>query len=327
MKPVLFVPSNDTMAYWMPSIARRLEKPQWAVIASRREGAPQVLRDQSIPFQTYSFGSIDFNKYSAVILGNDWGLEEQAIVREARATKCKSICIQEGTVTKPYGTKYHECDLFVAASELWARALGAPHAPIGGMPLAAMVAPHIHAWPPYILINCNFTYGVDQTFKQDYLTKALRAAHGHQHTVSVHPRDETDLDKGIAWEEQMFGQAGRWIRSNLQRLHKDLPGTGVVISRNSSVIYEAMMSGCEVIYLRAGESGIFDDYPHSALWYPSEQLSLEQCVDEALHAYVENSEYRFGLRSTFLREHLGPWRYESPIECAKIITSYLEQVS
>lgn len=329
MKPVLFVPSNDTMAYWMPLISKRLAGSKYAIISSKAEGAEDVLIKAGIHYRAWSPEKFDFTPYSAVVLGNDWGGQEYAIVQEARGMRVPTIGVQEGLINPPYTERYRECDMVLVASELWKHELGLPKAVVAGLPITALTGPHMQMAPARVMINCGFAYDVEVELRNEYLRQALQACQGYEHFVSVHPRDRLDIMAGVKWEENLFHKGDAiWVKSNLKRLQGELVSTGVVISRSSTVIYEAMMAGCEVIYFRmGGQTSILDYHPHSALWYPADTMSLEMCVQQAMENYLHPTDMRTVLRQMFLFEHLGAYRYEAGLKCARAIQSYLQELT
>jgi hypothetical protein len=310
MKPVLFVPSNDTMARWMPLVANVLHAPiAWGIIPDRHEGAPELL--SSLGHKNFAIGrGFDYGRYSAVVLGIDWGYEERLMIKEMRGHHVPSICIQEGAICAPYGEMYDLCDYFIVASELWRRETNRPRAILGGLPIADLEQPRLPIKPARVMINCNFAYDVEQGLRNDYLAKAINACDALKLDwfISGHPRDKFD---GGPWKD-------RFVRSNIDVSHSDFSTTAVMISRTSTQIYMAMAAGIEVIYLPAGRICIFDTAKHSALWY-TDTLGLDLCLERAMDARYNRTEARENLRDMFLSEHLGPNHGHAGTTCAAII--------
>jgi len=315
MKPVLFVPSNDTMARWMPFVADPLRLPvAWGIIPDRHEGAPELLAGLGHKVMAIGRG-FDYSRYSAVVLGIDWGYEERLMVKEMRGHHVPSICIQEGAICAPYGEMYDLCDHFIVASELWKREMNRSKAILGGLPVADLEQPRLPIKPARVMINCNFAYGVEETLRNDYLAKAINACNAMKLDwfISVHPRDKFD---GGPWKD-------RFVRSNIDVSHSDFSTTAVMISRTSTQIYMAMMAGLEVIYLAAGRQCIFDTAKHSALWY-ADALGLDLCLERAMEARYSRTDAQNVIRNMFLLEHLGPHRGHSGAVCADIIEGILK---
>ena len=86
-----------------------------------------------------------------------------------------------------------------------------------------------------VLVNLNFSYGVFEEASLDWLDdiKFVLRKLGKDFIISRHHRDKTPVAEGIVSKD---------------KLHSDLARTGIVISRFSTVIIEALLMNKKVIY-------------------------------------------------------------------------------
>jgi hypothetical protein len=106
---------------------------------------------------------------------------------------------------------------------------------------------------PKAFVNCNFTYGVFEDWRDRWLGDVVEALEGLgiDYLISQHPRDRADLSH--------FSNVQP---SNASVVHEQLRECSIVISRFSSVMHEGVCTGRAVVYYNPmGEDMGYDFQP------------------------------------------------------------------
>lgn len=307
-RPVLMVPSNDTHVEWMLPLAKRLKQSVFMVIADRNEGALEKLQNQGESPILFREGNIRWIAPSAVVLANDWGLEEYQIVQESKLLGIPSICIQEGSVFFPFHTirVLQNADYVLVCGSKTPAYLKRSNVILTGNPKYDPLDLSPLPNKPVVVINCNFTYGIFEEKRMQWLEEAIDACNqlGLEFFISQHPRDKASLPSD--WPV---------IRSSEVNYVTQLKKASILISRFSTMIYEALMLGREVVYYDPhGENP--DIYSKDdGIYRAHSPVELVDQLSVALKTVgIERQEIK-----KYLEEYCGPLDHQATDRCVRAI--------
>lgn len=306
----LFVPSNDSHVQWMEAIAKLLNDTLFMVIPSQKEHAPEALQNLEIPFIEYSPNFVSSIYPKIMIFGNDWSLEELLILTQAKLKKIFTVCVQEGSLFYPDSTKrLSNADCLFALGEKTREYFPHPYTIITGNPKFDQYERMPLPFDTKVMINLNFTYGVEERNRDAWLADVVSTLEkaGLNHFISAHPRqrvDDINVNSPI-------------IRSNAYTTNSQLEQSTFLISRFSTLIYEAIAAGRKVIYYNPHDEpfvlfhGGYDDLIYEAK-SPEE---LEKAIEVILkNPCVEDSTWH-----KFMKYHLGTANRDSVVRCVKAL--------
>jgi len=305
----LFIPSNDSMVHSMLPIINHLEKYLFMTLPMRQENADAFLMKEGKEFVHYSPGLLHDIGPSIVILGNDWGREERQIVLEARILKIPSVCIQEGVILLNNDELLNADFIFVQGAEIL-KHLQRDGLIITGNPkyddLKGLSFPSAER----VMINCNFTYGIFEEVREQWVNDARNAcaALNLDYFISRHPRD-----RGV------FPTDYPIIESNAFKIKQQLENSSIVITRYSTVIYEALMAGRDIIYYNPHKENYkLLQGDNSGVFFEAKNLK------ELIH-YLKITKMMRGqndaARQKFLLQHCGTLDYDASVRCANALKS------
>jgi len=244
----------------------------------------------------------------ALVVMNDWGVPK-GLVLEARRLGVPSIAWVEGVQDFadvdtgrdrfPYRTADHVLCLGPYDHGLLD---GTPRTIVGSQRLQELWERRVSPMPevPRAIANANFSYGVQTEHRRHWIGTVLKAADAAEIdlVVSRHPADNG------------FTGRRREVRQDVQEL---LLGSSVLVSRFSTLIYEALLMGVGAIYHNPhGEAVPTFSKPSGAYVATEDTESLV----EALRApAAERSEVR-RRAEPFLRAHLRLDTLERPVDLA-----------
>jgi SAM-dependent methyltransferase len=307
-RPVLLVPSNDTHVEWMLPLAKKLNDSICMVLPDRKEGALEKLQKLGENPVFYREGCIRWLAPSVVVLANDWGPEEYQIVQEAKLLGIPSICIQEGSVFFPS----HTVQVLKNADYAFVCGLRTPaylkrsNIILTGSPKYDSLFSVSLPLKPVVIINCNFTYGIFEEIRMQWLGEAINACNqlGLEYFISQHPRDKATLPAD--WPV---------IRSSDIHYIEQLKRGSILISRFSTMIYEALMLGREVVYYDPhGENP--DIYSEDIGIYRAH--SQRELVEQLSTALATVGKQRVEIKK-FLEDYCGPLDHQATDRCLKAI--------
>lgn len=315
--PILLIPSNDTHARWMIPLAKKLPDYAFMIIPNRKEGAPENLKQNGESMYTYQEGVLKWIAPSVVVLANDWGREEYEIIQEARLLGIPTVCIQEGSVFFPVmtGRVLQNADYIFAAGYKTPDYLKRKNILLTGSPKYDSITTLPLPSKPMVMINCNFTYGIFENIRLQWLEDVTGVCEklGLDYFISQHPRDPANLP-------------GRWrvVRSAEAPFLEQMKAATILVSRFSTLLYEALMAGREVIY--------YDPHGENPdLFSPDEEgIYWAKDVDDLkarLHEALETNGARQAASQQFLEKYCGPVDQRASVRCAQalveIAQSYL----
>ena len=240
-KKVWLYAQSDTLAHSLYNISNKLKNVDCCFIIPRSysENADIFLRDKGIHYKTFSASLLKAGKPDMVLMLNDWSKEPLRLISLCHFYKIPTICIQESIID--FGDRFkrmeHADYAFVQGTQTLFE-LKRDCYFITGNPryeTIEKIAPNGNT----AVINCNFTYNINEGIREQWLDDGIEAAGrlGFNYLISQHPRDNGNLD-----------QYKNVYRSNSASVHQLLKNASVLITRFSSLIHEAIIMGLPVIY-------------------------------------------------------------------------------
>ncbi|MCZ6822458.1 MAG: FkbM family methyltransferase [Deltaproteobacteria bacterium] len=312
----LFVPSNGAHAQLMFPIHSKLEGSSFMLLQHDTENAASTL--QKLPASVFSYrpGVLAELRPRVAIFGNDWGPQERQIVAEAQASGIPTVCIQEGCLdfADDKLRRMQQCDYAFLQGPVMLRYLDRPNTIVTGNPKYDSIQEQTFDPERPIMINCNFTYGVYEEVRESWVREAVEACRslGRRFFISQHPRDRG------AFPPEYPVKA-----SDASSISAQLAETSVVITRFSTVIYEALMLGVRAIYFNPhGEPfGIFQQDETGAVPVAQDQSELLALLRLALTAGDDDPVKR----RQFLLSHCATLNGDAAERCADAIRAIAEK--
>ena len=311
---VLFLASNDTHVSFMLPIAKQATYFAFAIPSrqNKDEGAARVLIENEIPFIEIPYDADDmtpfgFSDVGCVFTAADWTSEFIALRRMLSNTDIPFITLQEGPqdwhmrfvhndkIVIP--NHYRNADISIMQGISSYLNANPSLATVIGNPKVDSFSPAPLPERPNVLVNLNFSYldtkpSYEQAgpeWMQD--VKKCLCDLNIEYFVSKHPRDET-----------IYSDTNL-IHSNALTIQDQLLKSSLIITRFSSVIYEALSLGRPVIYYNPHQEpmpylmGLYSNcvpVAHSFNELKTEVIRLTRLHDRNLDEYYE-----------FLRFHAG----------------------
>ena len=322
-RPVLFVCASDTLVRLLLPVADALAQDGHAFMLAKlqfTDEAAEFELAQHKPRALYA-GSVRHQqawlaKYRCIAMGNDWGREARAMVLLARRLGIPTICVQESVIN---------------FTDAMRRMRYAEHVLVQGAVSARMLADRdrirvtgnpryerLTLQPPvtggHALLNCNFTYGVEEDKRHAWLRSSVDAceAAGLDVTILQHPRDIADLSS--------YGKPV--IRTSASTIHARLVEGSVVVTRFSSLIHEAIALGRPAIYFNPhGEQVGYDFGPSCAVL---RRATSQRELEEALRALAVNPPAAAEF-DAYLAEHIRPSSTLPSVAAAREIAAIADE--
>ena len=305
----LFVPSNDTHVHWMYPLAKVMEKSRFMVISEKNEKAEFYLDNLGEKFLVYKSGILEQVKPNVLVFGCDWGGYEQQIIKEAKILGIPTVCIQEGCLDfmdRRVNRMLHADYAFLQGpvmrkyihKENNVFATGNPkYDSLYETPLPDKVT---------VMINSNFTYGIFEQARDQWVRNVAETCKcfGLDFFISQHPRD-----RGV------FPSDYRVIKSDAFKLSRQLEKTSILVSRFSTVIYEAAAMGREVVYYNPHHEPfrIFAQDTTGGIRIANNRTELTKAIQSAVLNPGTNNENR----RKFLQQHCDSLNHDAAIKCSE----------
>lgn len=306
----LFVPSNDSHVQWMAPIARLLDNSKFMIIPSRDENSGFALEKLRIPYFEYSPDVLLKVTPKIIIMGNDWSPEELLILIQAKTNKIYSVCIQEGTLFYPDKVKrLTNADCLFALGKKTIEHFSHPNVIITGNPKFDQYSREPLPKNSKIMVNLNFTYGVEEENRDNWINGVLNALKsiGVEYFISAHPRQKTNnliVDCPL-------------IQSNAFTTKQQLGESTILISRFSTLIYEAVAAGRKVIYYNPHNE------PYNLFHGGYKNIIYEAKSEEELKLIITTILFEPKIKNVdwdnFMKYHLGTTKKDASMRCAEAL--------
>lgn len=294
---ILFCPHNDTHAKMFAPVARHIPGSRFLVFnGNPKERSAETLEALGISFIEGDHAALRKLNPACVVFGNDWGLEKaRRILEEARRQRIPSVVLQEGCLD--FGTRVHRmerADFPLIQGPIMARYFQRKCYMLTGNPRYDDLLPVPLPAKPKVMINSNFTYGVFEEERDNWIQSAVAACEtlGVDFFICQHPRD-----KGV-----FPGHEVR--RSDATKIKSFIEESSVLISRFSTVIYEAMYMGRQVVYHNPhGEKmRLFNEDQSRGIFQTRTHDEAAKALAAALEPASGEQQEKF---NRFLRLHCG----------------------
>ncbi len=239
---MLFFVSTDTDVKTLMPVAQNCSAARFLVHSTTDKSAIDALNAAGVSFDIYRDFKQSRAQWELGVLTNDSGFDRRTFIADCRRRGIRTVCLQEAV----------NVDFDGAQMRLrWAdiALLQGPHALqylerdlcfLTGNPrfddYAALPAPE----KPLVLINCNFMFGLSYLERaREWVEHAIHAAESLDlpYKITVHPRDETNLE-GLDHVQP----------SGPYRVRDQLAQCSVLVSRDSSLLYEALLLDRHAVY-------------------------------------------------------------------------------
>ena len=303
----LFVPSNDSHVQWMIPIAELLDDSHFMVIPTRNENAELTLLNLGKSFFEYSPDIFYQIQPRVLIMGNDWSPEELLILIQAKANNIFTVCIQEGSLFYPDKVqRLRNADCLFALGNKTKEHFNHPYTIVTGNPKFDQYSPQPFPDNPKIMVNLNFTYGVEERNRDLWLSGVADALSSGdvEYFISAHPRQKTD-DLEVPCPV---------IRSNAFSTKKQIEESTLLISRFSTLIYEAVAAGRKVIYYNPhNEPFVLFHGGYDGVIY---EVKSQSQLREIIHQILNSPRIDEIVWNDFMEYHLGTSKRDSAVRCA-----------
>ena len=259
---VLFFVSTDTEVKTLMPVAQKCSGPTFIVHSTTDRSAIEALNAAVVPFEIYPSFKLRSSGAQLAVLTYDSGFERRAFVGACRRNGIRTVCLQEATNVDfdgpPYRMRWADIALVQGPHAL--QYLDRDAYFLTGNPRFDEFQPLPPPAQPLVLINCNFIFGLAfLEWARPWTEQVIRASEslGLAYRITVHPRDETDLS-GIENVQP----------SGPYRVLEQLAQCSVLVSRDSSLPYEALRLNRRVVYydpfgekercLREDDTGFID---------------------------------------------------------------------
>lgn len=238
---VLFFATDDTHVNTFLRIARHCPHHTFVVHDTLDLHAVEYLERIGVEYVRHQYAMPEFEQADLAVMGNDVGWEERLFILRCRKRGIPTISLQESTNVDfdgaPWRMQWTDITFVQGIHAL--RRHHRQRMFLTGNPRFDSLRIEPLPETPRVLINCNFTYGIGNEWGRKWLDQVIETVKvlGVAYAVTVHPRDETDLT-GI----------DHVLPSNAFKVHEQLSASTILVSRDSSLPYEAALMGRYVIY-------------------------------------------------------------------------------
>ena len=307
--PILFCPINDTHVKTFAPICQLVGDCRFLLYGDDpQERAEEMLKSLGIEYQRGGVDAIAKIKPSVVVLGKDWSPAARHLIGVAHILRIPSVCLQEGPTEFNRDRRMQRCDYPLVQGPIMLRHLDQRVYFLTGN--ARFDGPQSSPLPekPVAMINCNF-WG-ETTQRERWLNVVIQACRdvGIEFFISRHPRDTGALS-GLPTRASGPNEIGGHLREST-----------VVITRHSSVIYEALLLGRNVICHGPshGEILTFDEDGSGAFPTTYRQAELVNAIEQAVKPQTSEQRSRV---ETFLDWHCGARDSSTTLRCASAIAA------
>jgi hypothetical protein len=245
-----------------------------------------------------------------LVCANDWGAEIKLLILWARKKAVTTIAIQESVVDLSIcSDRYLYADIVFSQGEVSKTLLRRNNVIVTGNPRYEKIS-FQHPKETHALINCNFTYGVFENSRDQWIrdvTNALNIA-GVAFKISKHPRDFSNLE----------GLETHVIPSGAGVVHEQVQDSAFLITRFSSLIHESILMGRPVIYYNPHGENM--GYAFGADGKVLQEISHESLLVDAIKK-VKTLNCSPNTFNKYIHQHME--NYNSDVTPSKIIKDKL----
>ncbi len=258
------------------------------VPCGKKEEADSFFSKNNIPFISYSFRHLKESNPDILVLYNDWTKAAIRIIAQCHRLKIPVICIQESSID--FGDSFKRmqyADDVIIQGIRSATLLPRKHFFLAGNPRYEVLT--VKKKPAeYVLVNCNFTYGIFEEVRKSWLDDVISTLDelGIEYFISQHPRDTGDLS-----------DYKKHVKSSGSSVTKQIDKAGLLITRFSSLIHESLTRGVPVVYYNPHDEKMFYEFGFNpeflvmarnknALKNSISELYEKDIISKALESYL-----------------------------------------
>lgn len=275
---VLFFVSTDTDVKTLMPVAQKCSGATFIVHSTTDRSAIEALGAAAVPFEIYRSFKLRSSGTQLAVLTYDSGFDRRAFLGTCRRNGIRTVCLQEATNVDFSGSPYRMrwADIALVQGPHALQYLDRDLYFLTGNPRFDEFQPLPPPEKALVLINCNFIFGLAfLEWARPWTDQVIRACEslGLPYRITVHPRDETDLS-GLEHVQP----------SGAYRVREQLAQCSVLVSRDSSLPYEALRLNRRVVYydpfgekercLREDDTGFIDKC--------SDADELAACIERTL---------------------------------------------
>jgi hypothetical protein len=271
----LFFVDTDTDVKTQAPIARKCPHALFILHRGQDDSAERALLAEGFAFERNVPGS-PVPKADVALLSSDWSVARREFIRRCRARGVPTLCLQEAVNVDFDGPlrRMQWADCVTVSGVHALRYLRRQVTFLTGNPRFDGYRRLPIPARPLVLINCNFILGLGGERGPGWMEQVLGVVRelGVDFRITKHPRDDTDLT-GVE----------NVLPSGAYKVAEQLAACSVLVSRDSSLPYEAMLTGRPVIY--------FDPYHEKERTLREDDSGLIRKCDtvEALRMALQDS--------------------------------------
>ncbi len=237
--PILFCPLNDTHSMMFAPVAKHLPGAKFMLpFIKQDENAVSMLQSLGIEPIICEPKQIKEIRPSVIIFGNDWNDAMREVCWRAAKLRIPTACIQEGCLDFDTRPRMGYSDFPMIQGPIMPMFLSRPAYLATGNSRFDSISRRPLPAKPRVMINCNFTYGIHEEERERWVRVVVESCMkwGLDYFISQHPRDK-----------------GRFPDYNVRPshagvVHDHLTDATILVTRFSTLIYEAMIMGRRVVY-------------------------------------------------------------------------------
>ncbi|MDB4433326.1 hypothetical protein N9166_01165 [bacterium] len=315
--PVLFCPSNDTHTKLFEPIARRLSSAAFLLHDERpEERAREMLETIGLPYREGGAQRLAEIRPSVIVVGNDWYEGAWRLFERAYALKIPTVCIQEGCLDFSTHRRMQWCDYPFVQGPIMLGHFRSPLYFLSGNPRFDSLSPLDLPGKPVSMLNCNFTYGVEEGAREEWVGAVSRACRelGIDYFISQHPRDRGEFPNHPVRP------------SHAGVVHEHLADSSILVTRFSTLVYEALLTGRQVVYYNPHRETmrLFSEDETGGIYKADDQESLAEALAAASEPLTAVGKAR---RERFLELHCGENDGRAAHRCAASFAALAELAS
>jgi glycosyltransferase involved in cell wall biosynthesis len=316
---VTFLVSSDTHAAFMTQIAEHFQEVQYIIpkLTCKDDRAAEALAKRNLKYIELDYNAREcpaLKEFAPgfIFCGADWTSEFFAISRIAKELAIPTVTLQEGpqdwnmrNIQSINGKKvlrilnhYRNADIFFSQGAMTLNYIRPKYFAVTGNPKIGESRAYPFPDAPLVLINCNFTYIASkppyENNRDMWMSDVVGACEEAKinYFISQHPRDDGKL------------KYPHVIDSCAAVINDQLIKASMVISRFSSIPYEALAMGREAIY--------YNPHREPMLTYTGDQngavklASTKPELKELLVQHKKQMTFDHEKAEEYLNRHCGP---------------------
>ena len=293
--PVLFCPSNDTHTKLFEPIAKHLSEARFLLFDQRAgENARQMLESLGLKYEVGGAEGLSNIRPSAIVVGNDWYQKVWELFERAYRMKISTVCLQEGCLDFATSRRMQRCDYALIQGPIMLEHLPQKIYFLTGNPRFDNLKSSSPPKKPTVMVNCNFTYGVHEGARESWISDVVKACKELRvdFFISQHPRDRGEFPYYPVRQ------------SNAGVVHAHIADCSILVTRFSTLVYEAMLSGRQVIYYNphGEEMRLFKEDATGGIYKSYNYATLVESLHKAIQPMSPEQQEAHRL---FLEWHCG----------------------